>query len=192
MALPNYTDIYQLPKAFIFKYNGREERVYKASVKDRLYVSWGEPEGSLSGTSYDYTSALANFNSGNWIIQEPVACNGVDAKNNPLHFTKDMLKPSMRVTTKGHGDAIVMLNVHGDLVLVLDRGTWNDIYGFNTGFDNSIDKVFSAPSGHYNLLKIESKGGLIWSGADLKLEALNAAVKVAEKARDEYIKLKGV
>lgn len=100
--------------------------------------------------------------------------NGVDGQNNPLNFTKDMLKPMMRFVTANGQEWIVTENVQNDsdckdkfsdckdkFIGVGDG--WTD-FDLSTAEGNvyAVVAVYAAPNLNRDLLSSGRKGPLIW------------------------------
>jgi hypothetical protein len=138
-----------------------------------------------------------------WYGMVPYEANGVDAEGKPFHFTKDMLKPFMRVATESGCTYIVAPASNkylsetaiGDFIGVR-AGCWLQLY-FNNRDKYSIKEVYEAPELNQSLMDPNSKGKLIWryvepakqiqkSEMQKQLEAVGDQIKALQ---DEYAKL---
>ena len=158
-----------LPDVFQFLYR-TSSVVYTATKTGNKYtVTW--PECGHSNAVYSVAGSTDSVRAGLWKIIPPA--NGVDGQNNPLNFTKDMLKPMMRVTTMNGDEWIVVDNVqksYDDAVVGVRSSSFTTFYDDTAGsevYDRYIVKeVYGCPSYNQYLFDPSQKGPLIWKRAE--------------------------
>jgi len=137
---------------------------------------------TLVGDAYYCEATISKFHSGPYteerltkIIKEcgytiePIEeANGVDGEGKPFNFTKEMLRPFMRVKTKNGSMWAVIPNVQDNVddTLVLSSGNGWECFG--TDFEEDYEKpyeaieVYECPTSNYEMVDISKVGELIW------------------------------
>lgn len=162
-----------LPDVFQFTWNHAPKAYTATKTKNGYDVTWADM--GFPPARYSLQEIKGFIEQGIYKILPPA--NGVDGHGEPMHFTKDMLKPMMRVTTMNGDEWIAAESVQrsderyevGDMIGVSNDG-FNKFYDIPDGDDFCrdgyvINKVYGPPH-NYDLLNPSKKGPLIWKRAE--------------------------
>lgn len=172
-----------LPDEFVIRCIATKEK-YKF-VKTSAGFDVIFENGRVSPNLYSNELAEKLVKNSMYEIVEKRLANGVDADGNPMHFTKDMLKPFMRVETANGDMWIPAPNVQcptDGLVLAKPNG-WlrlSDIEGEETLDEFRAKAVYDAPKVNGHLLNLNFKGKLIWQAESPERVKLKEEIKSVE------------
>lgn len=149
----------ELPEKFILK---DEDDVWLTTLVDGEYY-YEHTVSKYSYGPYSKDKIIAWVAGGNFTIEPIEETNGTDAEGKPLHFTKDMLKPFMRVTAEIGGEIeltetfeYIVVEHNGEKILARNGGWCKIDYP-----EVRILEVYHSPD-HSEVLNPSVKGSLIW------------------------------
>lgn len=188
----------RLPSFFTFKCASGVYDMHH--VRGDKYICTGSGKKPLNKEYWNWKEhqIIRNLSSGDWKIieqnKEEAMANGVDKDGNPMNFTKDMLKPFMRVVTKSEGNWMVVPNAYSEGELCVSRfnfkggyGGWNHFYtpdseeakeDVRSYMPYAVVAIYAAPNNNNQVLNVEDLGELIWEYKSPEDLAANEALKV--------------
>lgn len=192
-----------LPEKFKFKTNlDAEYDAVLSECKAKYMVTW---TNSSFHVPYPVVEVSKFIKRGDWTILEEA--NGVDGSGKPFNFTKELLKPFMRVKTQNGQMWIVAPNQHKldfdcDFALCTNE-EWTEFFtdagdasyaGTNDGYE--AVEVYDMPEYNIDMLVYGAVGPLLWkaytTGGEFPKEIPNVENNVPEASGNFEQRLKHI